>query len=210
MAESATQLVVRSSRGFTLLEVLIAMAIFSMISLASFTIFNTVISSDESSRLHSERLYQLQRAFIIIQRDLLQVARRSVRLNGEAPLKRYLHTEQAGLSSDTETLGFVRGGWRNPGLLLPRSDLQSVAYRLQDGVLERLHFNFVDVVVAEQPKIRPLIDKVTTLKFEFFDGTQWQQQAPEQTLPLAIAIELNIEDFGVVRRQFLLAGDDAK
>jgi general secretion pathway protein J len=52
-----------TEQGFTLLEVLIAIAIFSVVSLASFTIFDTVLRGDESSKIRSDRQNQLQRAF---------------------------------------------------------------------------------------------------------------------------------------------------
>jgi len=197
----------RSFQGFTLLEIIIAMAIFSMISLASFSIFDTVIRGDEASKTHADRLYKLQRTFMIIERDVLQIARRTVRIDGEAPLIGYIHTDQTALSSDTEILGFVRSGWRNPGLLLPRGDMQSVAYRLQDNVLERLHYNFVDAVVGQKPTTRKLIDHIKELKFEFYYGDKWQDEIQKELLPLAIAIELDVEDFGSVRREFLIAGD---
>jgi len=194
------------SNGFTLLEVLIAIVIFAMISLTSFSIFNTVIKSDESSQLRTDRMNELQRAFLIIERDLLQISKRTIRLNGEAPLEGFLHTDND-FSSSAQYLGFVRQGWTNPGLLLPRSDMQSVAYQLNDDALERLHFNFVDAVQGEEPKIRELISKVTSLKFEYFDGRKWQKEHRNNELPLAISIEIETEDYGVIRRQFLVAGD---
>ncbi|NQZ80492.1 MAG: type II secretion system minor pseudopilin GspJ [Colwellia sp.] len=194
------------SNGFTLLEVLIAIVIFAIISLTSFSIFNTVIKSDESSRIHSKRINELQRAFLIIERDLLQISKRTIRLNGEAPLEGFLHTDNS-FSSSAQYLGFVRQGWTNPGLLLPRSDMQSVAYQLSDDTLERLHFNFVDPVQGEEPRVRKLISKVTSLKFEYFDGKKWQKEHKNNELPFAIAIEIETEDYGVIRRQFLVAGD---
>jgi general secretion pathway protein J len=192
--------------GFTLLEVLIAIVIFALISLASFSIFTTVIKSDESSQLRTDRMNELQRAFIIIERDLLQITRRTIRINGEEPLEGYLHTD-SDYSSGSQYLGFVRQGWKNPGLLLPRSDLQSVAYQLNDNKVERLHFNFVDSVQGEEPKVRELISEVSALKFEYFDGKKWQKEIKDKQLPLAIAIEIDTEDYGVIRRQFLVAGD---
>ena len=72
-------------QGFTLLEVLIAIAIFSIISLSSFTIFDSVLKGDELSKQRSERQNELQRAFLIIERDLTQMSRRTMRLNGEGP-----------------------------------------------------------------------------------------------------------------------------
>lgn len=193
--------------GFTLLEVLIAIAIFSVISLSSFTLFNTVLNADEKSQSRSQRQNELQRAFLLIERDMLQIARRSIRLNGEAPLKDFIYTDTSSFVSDSQTLGFVRNGWTNPGLLLPRGDVQSVAYQLNEDTLERLHYNFVDAVVGEEPKRRPLITGVKEVTFEFFDGKKWQGKLASETIPLAIAIELELEDYGIIRRQFLVAGD---
>lgn len=200
-------LIKQKVQGFTLLEVLIAIAIFSVISMASFSIFQTVLNSDTLTKERTDRINELQRGFLIIERDMLQIARRSVRFNGEAPQEGFLHTDNESFSSNEQAIGFVRHGWTNPGLLLPRSDVQSVAYQLNENVLERLHFNFVDAVLGEEPKIRPLITQVEKLDFEFYDGKKWQKTLEENTLPVAIAIELDTLDYGVIRRQFIVAGD---
>ena len=196
-----------SLKGFTLLEVLIAMAIFSVISLASFTIFDTVFSGDEKSKAKHQRLNELNRAFIVIERDMLQIARRTVRFNGEAPASGYLHIDDQGFFSETNAVAFVRSGWSNPGLLLPRSDMQSVAYQVADNTLNRLYFNFVDPVVGQEPKIRPLITGVEDVQFEFFQQGKWQKEINKEQLPLAIALTIQTVDFGEIRRQFLIAGD---
>ncbi|MEW6994106.1 type II secretion system minor pseudopilin GspJ [Colwelliaceae bacterium MEBiC 14330] len=197
----------KSEHGFTLLEVLVAIAIFSVVSLASFTIFDTVLRGDENSKLRSDRQNELQRAFLLMERDFTQIVKRSMRINGEAPSTRFLQTSDDSFLADKEALAFVRAGWTNPGLLLPRSDLQNVAYRLEDETLERLHFNFVDAVVGEEPRIRPLIKGVDSLKFEYHDGKKWQDKWQSNALPYAIAIEVDTQDFGLVRRQFLVATD---
>lgn len=195
------------NKGFTLLEVLIAIAIFSLISLSSFTIFDSVLRGDASAKIRSERQNELQRAFLIIERDITQIARRTIRLNGEAPLTRLIQNANDSYSSEEQAIAFVRHGWTNPGLLLPRSDMQAVAYRLTDDTLQRLHFNFVDAVVGEEPKIRPLISDVTELTFEYYDGKKWQETWVTDLLPLAIAIEIDTKDYGKIRRQFLVPGD---
>jgi len=197
-----------NSKGFTLLEVLIAIAIFSVISLSSFTIFDSVIKGDETSQLRSDRHNELQRAFLIIERDLTQIARRSIRINGEAPLGQFLQSASDVIEGE-QAIGFVRHGWTNPGLLLPRSDMQAVAYQLNDETLQRLHFNFVDAVGGEEPKIRPLISQVKGVTFDYFDGTKWQENWTGDDLPLAIAIEIETTDYGVIRRQFLVPGIDS-
>ena len=194
-------------RGFTLLEVLIAIAIFSVVSLASFTIFDTVLRGDENSKIRSDRQNELQRAFLLMERDFTQIAKRSMRVNGEAPSNSFLQTSDDSFLADEQAIAFVRNGWTNPGLLLPRSDMQRVAYRVVDETLQRLHYNFVDAVVGQEPKIRPLISQVTNLTFEFYDGSKWQDKWSGSTLPQAIAIEIETEVYGLIRRQFLVAGD---
>jgi general secretion pathway protein J len=195
-------------QGFTLLEVLIAIAIFSLISLSSFTIFDSVLKGDRASKQKSERHNELQRAFLIIERDITQIARRSARLNGESPQSKLIQSAEDSFTSEEQAIAFVRHGWTNPGLLLPRSDMQAVAYRLVDETLERLHFNFVDAVVGEEPKVRPLMKDVTKVAFEFYDGKKWQEAWPGNALPFAIAIELDTIDYGIIRRQFLVPGDN--
>jgi general secretion pathway protein J len=201
-------LIPKRSQGFTLLEVLIAIAIFSVISMASFSIFETVINSDAATKARTDRINELQRGFLIIERDMLQIARRSVRLNGEAPLSDFLHTDNDSFTTSEQAIAFVRHGWTNPGLLLPRSDMQSVAYQLNENTVERVHFNFVDAVLGEVPKVRPLISQVEKLNFEFYDGKKWQEILQENTLPMAIAIEIDTTDYGIIRRQFIVAGDN--
>jgi len=194
-------------QGFTLLEVLIAIAIFSVVSLAGFTIFDTVLRGDESSKIRTERQNELQRSFLLIERDFSQIAKRTLRINGEAPQDNFLQTSGDSFLSNDQALAFVRYGWTNPGLLLPRSEMQSVAYRLNDNILERLHFNFVDAVVGQEPRVRALLTDVDSLDFEFYDGKEWQKEWSGKGLPLAIAIEVDTLDFGLIRRQFLVAGD---
>ncbi|MGL1955989.1 MAG: type II secretion system minor pseudopilin GspJ [Colwellia sp.] len=207
MSSSAKLSTQSSFKGFTLLEVLIAIAIFSIISLSSFTIFDTVLKGDENAKLRTARQNELQRAFLLIERDITQLARRTIRLNGEAPLSSFLQTGSDNFFATEQALSFVRYGWTNPDLLLPRSDMQAVAYRVEDEVLQRLHFNFVDSINGEEPKVRPLISGVSSLSFQFYDGKKWQDEWASKTIPLAIAIDLETHDYGFIRRQFLVAGD---
>ena len=195
------------NRGFTLLEVIIAIAIFAVIGLTSFSIFDTVLKSDERSKIQSARMNELQKAFLIIERDINQISERSMRVDGEAPSETFLQTEENNLITEEIGLSFVRTGWTNPGYLIPRSEVQAVAYQLKGDVLERLHFNFVDAVIGTEPKMRPLITGVSDLFFEYYDGTTWQENLGTKGLPMAIAINIELVDYGVIRRQFLVVGN---
>lgn len=193
-------------KGFTLLEVLIAISIFAIISLASFSLFDTVITSEEKSTIRLNNMNDIQRAFLLIERDFLQISRRSVRMDGDEPLKDFIHTDSNAFESTSQAIGFVRGGWSNPGLLLPRGDMQSVAYQVNEETLERVHFNFVDATLGEEPKVRKLLTGINDISFEFYDGKQWNKTYEGSDLPLAMAVELDTKEFGLIKRKFLVAG----
>ena len=193
------------SNGFTLIEVLLAIAIFAMISLASFSVFDGVIQSERFSNEKMQRLNDIQRAWLVIERDYLQIAQRSMRIEGEAPLANFIHTDNGSFSSNDQSIAFVRHGWTNPGLLIPRSDLQSVAYRVNENTLERLHFNFVDAVTGEEPKVRKLIADVKAFNIEYFYKKKWQNTLIDSQLPQAIKLIIETEDIGIIERKFLVA-----
>ena len=153
-----------TARGFTLIEILIAMAIFTMIGLASTALLTTVIDSDEASTEKFAELQQLQRFMLTLERDVLQVVDRPVRIEGEENKTVFRGGELD--DSDADGMAFVRGGWHNPKLMLPRSTLQGVAYRLKNGNIERLNTVYVDNVLGYEPKVRVVLSDVTDFQLE--------------------------------------------
>ncbi len=197
-------------RGFTLIEILIAMAIFTLIGLASTGLLTTVIDSNDISEERFHKLQTLQRAVTTIERDLQQAVARSIRVDGE---KRPMVMAGGKVDgSDDDGIGFVRGGWHNPQQMLPRSTLQYVAYRMRDNKLERLYSTYVDNVIGYEPKIRVLLEDIDGFKVEFKTSqgskneaeTKWSESYQGSVLPLAVAVEFVSRDFGTIRREFTL------
>lgn len=197
-----------NNKGFTLLELLLAMAIFTLVSLSGYSIINTMVTADGVSKKKLARLNKIQTAFIVLERDIIQLSRRHIRIEGDEPLSGFLHSGEGNFSGNVESLLFVRAGWSNPNLVLPRGDLQAVKYQLNGDVFERSHFNYVDAAPGEKPKIRPLLDKVESLIFEFYYKNKWQQELVANKIPKGIAVEISTQDLGTIRRQFLVAGDN--
>jgi general secretion pathway protein J len=207
-------------RGFTLIEILVAMAIFTLIGLASTGLLTTVIDSNSLSQERFEKLQLLQRAMVTIERDIQQAVSRPVRANGEKQEIVMAGGEVDG--SDDDGIGFVRGGWHNPQLMLPRSTLQYVAYRLRDNKLERLYSNYVDNVIGYEPKVRVLLENIESFKVEFLSGNnasstikddddiKWSEKYQDTVLPRAVAIEFVSRDFGMLRREFTLVSGDSQ
>lgn len=124
-------------RGFTLLEMLIAIAIFAMLGLAANAVLSTVLTNDEVTKNFSTRLKALQQGFGAIERDLGQMVARTPRLLEGGRGTTVFQTGNDLLDSESEALVFYRLGWLNPDGLLPRGSLQSVAYVVREGKLER-------------------------------------------------------------------------
>ena len=78
---------VKAGRGFTFIEMLLAMAIFALVGLASASVLSSVTESDAASQKAAERLAQIQRFFLILERDLAQISARQIRVEGEEPVK---------------------------------------------------------------------------------------------------------------------------
>lgn len=201
-----------SLQGFTLLEILIAMAIFTIIGLASTSVLTSVIDSDELSTQRFEKLESLQRAMLTLERDILQATPRAVRSEGEVNQQVMIGGADL-FDSEADGLGFVHGGWHNPQFMLPRSTLQAVGYRLQEGQLQRLYGNYLDNVIGYEPKIKILLADVDDFRVYFLAAdepesgeSEWQESYAGSVLPRAVAIELSSKDFGFIRREFLLAG----
>ncbi|WP_034474794.1 type II secretion system minor pseudopilin GspJ [Aestuariibacter salexigens] len=199
-----------ASKGFTLLEILISMAIFTIIGIASTALLSTVIDSDELSADRFEKLTTLQRAMTLMERDFLQALPRPVRVQGELN-EVVFRGGRDQFESETDGVGFVRGGWHNPQLMLPRSTLQGVAYRLNEQKLERMYGNYLDNVIGFEPKIKVILEGVTDFQVEFlsaadeeFDEDNWQETYQGTQLPKAVAVTITTEEFGTITRRFVL------
>lgn len=64
---------IRSRQGFTLVEVLIAMALFALIGVAGFTLLDGVLRTQGATETRLTRLAEIQRAMLVISTDLDQV-----------------------------------------------------------------------------------------------------------------------------------------
>lgn len=194
----------KRSAGFTFIEMLLAAAIFAFVGLASVAVLSSVTQSDELSQQASERLVKLQRTMLMLERDFMQISVRHVRLNGEAPAKHRLFGEKFLLDSEDHGVSFTRQGWRNPGMILPRSEIQTVAYRLHEGTLQRLFTLYPDAVTGTEPKIQNLYQGLSGFEIQYLQAEEWQERWQDANFPAAVRVTLTDELLGSVQRVFIL------
>lgn len=190
--------------GFTLLEMLVSLAIFAMLGLATYTVVNTTVNGHEAVLNQNTQLTNLQRAFVIMENDLTQLTQRKVRINGEEANDSFFHVSDYLFESESIGFAFVRDGWTNPAMVLPRSELQLVAYRLVERRLERLYFNFVDNEMGTEPKVQVLINDIESMTLSYFIDQAWTEELAQGELPLAIKLSLETDTFGLIERNFFI------
>jgi len=192
------------NQGFTLLELLISMSIFSILSLMAYGGLESIITTKTHTEQISKRIVKLQQTFMFIGRDVEQAIGRSVRDGfGE------VQPAMKGDSFAREILTLTRAGYRNP-LQVTRSQMQRVAYRFEDNKLIRLSWKMLDQDFDQEPEARELLDKIEKIEIRYFDSAaQPQQQWPNGTgdnvdtmLPWAVELTLTLEDMGEIRRLF--------
>ncbi len=197
------------SKGFTLLEVLIAIAIFAMLSLTAYQVLQGVLRSGEISKEHSESLTQLQRAMLIIEQDFTQIVARTSRdESGEQDKLRVITAGSSLFDSEDQGIEFNRLGWQNPLGLLPRSNILRVRYRLQEGQLQRLYFLYPDLVAGQEPEVQVLLNNIEKLSFRFWNNGWQSTWEPEKKLPTGIEINFTSKHYSEIRRVFLISAGE--
>lgn len=204
----------KREHGFTLLEVLIAVFITSMISLGVWQVMNTLMASRDGIERVSGAFRDVQKTISLLERDLLQAVKRPVK---DAYGERLPALTSRMSGADLE---LTRQGWRNP-LGDKRSQLQRVAWEYQqiEQRLIRRYWPVLDRAQNTRSREQALLENVESVAVRFRDPNgQWLSQWPADSgssggfaeaegtevlrMPLPRAVEVVIEHqrFGTLRR----------
>ena len=183
------------TRGFTLVEMLIALTIFGMLTAAGVALLTLTVRTQATSERLLDEVGELRRAGALLTADLGQAAPRISRDRDGRPRPAFV-----GAAGDGELLlALVRGG-------TDEDPLQRVEYHLEGGRLERLAFAHADG--ESRATTIPLLTGIRQLRLRYRDRDGiwqpvWTVTDPTR-LPHAVELVSDSMTHGSVRELFLV------
>lgn len=196
-------------RGFTLLEIIIAVAIFLVLATLATGGLHGILQDDRHTRETEAFMADLHSALGVLQRDFMQVAAR--------PVRGPYGDSQAALQlkgDELVPLMFSKNGWRNPAGQ-PRSNIQRVGYMIVDEALTRVTWRVLDQAQDSQPIEDRLLENVEDMQVRVLaNDLNWNGSWPPDSedpdvaysLPIALEFTITVKDFGEVVRLYRLPG----
>jgi len=192
-------------RGFTLLEVVVAVALFALVAALAYGGLQSVLDARAQMAEQAQRLARLQFAVGLIERDVRAAAAR--------PVRDALGQRLPALIGTSTGIELSRHGHAN-ALAQPRAEIERAAYSRREQPLQRLRWPTLDRAPGSQPEITELMEGVRELRFRYFsrDGREsdrWPPQRAVSTLPARVEVELQIDGIGRIRRALELPIEEA-
>lgn len=200
----------KSFRGFTLLELLVAIGIFVLISAIAYGSLTRLMADRQRLEVEQDFWRGLSLTFARFEEDLGQARERSVRdaIGFPQPAFRGQPTDTRAVAAPS--LEFTRGGvlTLSDGA---RSDLQRVGYRLDDGTLKRLTWPVLDLGPQTEAVETPLLEDVEEFRVRFFAPAGawldlWPAEGITEVLPRGVEVKLILKGRGEFTRLFLVNG----
>lgn len=183
-------------KGFTLIEIVVALAIFAIIAVITSVGLRAVLKTHSRIERINHRLREVMLAETIMRRDFMQISHRSVRdVGGESLPPLLIHSR--------DNIEFTHGGVNSNN----RSSLQRVAYQFANGNLYRLSWPVLDRVSQTTPAKRLLLNKVQSWSLQYVKKSEilsvWSNRAGlAHSIPKAIIVNLQLPAMGALQWVF--------
>jgi general secretion pathway protein J len=195
----------RAFAGFTLVEVILAMAICAIVLVAINAVFATAVRLRDRTSAGVDEMLPIDRTLEVVRRDLKGTVGPRGYLAGDFKCGAQAMGTSMGLSGEAGGAGldFVTA----TGQISDRSpwgDLQEVVYELkaptdknQTGMdLVRCVNPNLLATSTQAADIRPLMSHVETADFDCYDGSQWRNtwdtSSGDTNLPVAVRIRIRL------------------
>jgi len=186
--------------GVTLLELLVALAIFAVIGVIAYSGLSITLTLRSQTEAHATQLAQLQMAFSRLGRDIEQYVNRPIR-NEYGDMK-------PAIQGTEFYVELTCNGWRNPAQQ-QRATLQRVAYFVEEGILWRSYWRVLDRAQNTEALKVELLQNVESITLRYLSqDLQWYNEWPPQSLELvgiklvAVEITLVVKQWGSLPRIF--------
>lgn len=197
-----------ASGGFTLLELLVAVAVFALVAVMAYGGLDSVIRQSEIVSGQSERLTDFQHGLDRLQGDLTFAIDRPVRDSRGSPVSAFI----GGSGEESTLLELTRLGAANPWAA-PRGQTERVEWRLDGDRLQRRASSPPDGAAVEREDDWRTWLAVERVEATYFDTDnnaypQWPPaNRPDARLPRAVELRLHPSQTPPLRLTVALPGD---
>ncbi|WP_441368294.1 type II secretion system minor pseudopilin GspJ [Acinetobacter lwoffii] len=199
-------------KGFTLVELMVAIAIFAVLSALSWKVFDYIVKTKDQNVIHEQRLGQLQQTYQQILRDTVQTVPLTANINGDIQPALVLQNGRFNFSKTGVTDPLEEG--------IPPDERIEYQYRADEQKLYRLKYRNLNQAGQDQPESSVLLSEVEQFQIIVLNPnelTQWpdasadlNQLEHKQRLPKGIKINLTVNGvsyewmFSLLNTDFLL------
>ncbi|CNH27239.1 type II secretion system minor pseudopilin GspJ [Yersinia kristensenii] len=189
----------RPAQGFTLLETLLAIIIFTLISLTVYQAMTVVSQGSSAVNKKSKQVNKLQHVINILDHQLSHAmiyvySRQNQTFDNSIRIGEFL------LDSDDFGVYFSYDISINTDFPY-HMESQVLGYRLRNNILEKLSYH----LDKNQPTVSKVLDGVTAFRIRVYHKNKWLNEWDEMThLPEGIELTLEIENIGTIRKVILL------
>lgn len=194
------------SSGFTLIEILIALFIFSIMSLLVTLGLTSVFKSKEILEQKLQATSELQIAVALLNQDLQQIIPRQISLAND-----YIEPP---LYGNKYAINFTRAGIINPDAQAKHSGLERVEYTLQNHNLIRNSWGSLDRLSDQPDNSKSLLTEITKFSIVYTDANQrqysyWPPQGKRSgnQLPMGIQVSIHSQQWGKINLAVKLTGE---
>ncbi|KTD64104.1 GspJ family T2SS minor pseudopilin variant LspJ [Legionella spiritensis] len=197
----------RNKKGFTLLEVLIALVVFAILATITSSAMYYAFNTRSRVTIQADRLVTLQLAITLIERDVEQVTNRAVRGNEMRLFPTFIGKENY--------MELTRGGLTNPNSTEKRSTMKRIAILCDQHQLIRRSWPTLDSVTRENYEDKVLLQDVDRCQFGYLNKandvlSEWHastlvgNKSVPTPLPRAVRLNLSLSDWGQASFLFIL------
>lgn len=189
----------KNIQGLTLLEILLATIIFTLISLTVYQAITVTSNGSRAINIKTIQVNRLQRVVNMLEQDISHVVIYS-QLNDKGIIHNGIRSGPLFLDSDDFGIIFLCDVGINTDLAY-YSQSQMFGYRLRNNYLEKLTYS-LDI---KRPTVLKILDGVTAFRIHIYHKNRWLNEwADTNFLPEAVELIIEMKNIGIIRKKIIL------